>query len=199
MRVRHSSRLDCKSVCVYARAPLVKTWLQERLFASLCVCACATRQDLSARASVCLCVWMRLRFLTRLECKSLCLDVHVPLVKVCLQAPLCVCVQHYPARGLHATTSSQHEPASACSWFCVCYARTWDCKSLHEKKSMSATRERLLFVNVNCRLLFVKRAPAQHELLGRMVWIGAPFHLSWCWRSSCSFWGLKMNEHEHEL
>jgi hypothetical protein len=44
----------------------------------LCVWACATRQALTARA------------------------VHVPLVKVCLQAPLCVCAQHYPARGLHA-------------------------------------------------------------------------------------------------
>jgi hypothetical protein len=26
----------------------------------------------------------------------------VPLVKVCPQAPLCVCARHYPARGLHA-------------------------------------------------------------------------------------------------
>jgi hypothetical protein len=48
---------------------------------------------------------MRLRYSSSLDCKSLCLDVHVPLVQVCLQALLCasVCVQHYPTGGIHAT------------------------------------------------------------------------------------------------
>ena len=45
---------------------------------------------------------MGLRYLSSLDCKSLCLDVHVPLVKVCLQAPLCVCMQHYPTGAIHA-------------------------------------------------------------------------------------------------
>ena len=45
---------------------------------------------------------MRVRNSSRLDCESLCLDVHVPLVKVCLQEPLCSFTQHYPARGFHA-------------------------------------------------------------------------------------------------
>jgi hypothetical protein len=74
MPVPHLSRLDGKSVCL-----------------PLCVCACATRQGLSARASVCLCkyvsallvkTWLQerlfasvsmwVRYSSRLDCKSLC-------------------------------------------------------------------------------------------------------------------------------
>ena len=54
MRVRHSSRLECKSVClplcVNALALLDKTWMQEPLFGR----ACATCQGLPASASVCM-------------------------------------------------------------------------------------------------------------------------------------------------
>jgi hypothetical protein len=85
---------------------------------------------------------MRGRHSSRLDCKSLCLDVHAPLVKVCVQAPLGVCAQHYPARGLHATlrvllanislqapvvvfvsATREHETANASvEIMCVCYS-----------------------------------------------------------------------------
>jgi hypothetical protein len=59
---RYPSRLDCKSVCL-----------------PLCVCACATRQDLSARASVCVlaCVYVPVR-------------TEKDAMRVCVCVPMCL-------------------------------------------------------------------------------------------------------------
>jgi hypothetical protein len=75
MRVRHSSRLECKSLCVYGRATRQESDCKS-LCLPLCICTSATRQDLTARASV----WTCMCHLSR-RCK------------------------HYPAWGLHANLS----------------------------------------------------------------------------------------------
>jgi hypothetical protein len=71
---------------------------------------------LTARASVCLCVCMRLRFSTRLDCKSLCLDVHEPLSRFACKH-LYVYVRDITLQEAFMQT-------------CVCYSPTLACKRL---------------------------------------------------------------------
>jgi hypothetical protein len=96
---------------------------EHEVVSAVCVCACVTRQDLTARACVYMValfaktwlqerlsayVCLRVRYWSRLDCKSLCW-------------PLCV----------WACATCQALTARASAWTCMCHLSRFACKHLY--------------------------------------------------------------------